>query len=394
MAKKSQKRSVRYEKDQLGCMWGLISIFDFRHGRPTWKLISDKRHGSKQAVGTGISRNKFKSLSNLDENFKTLTKMIQDDNESSKAIVAVDACKPSVKKLMEEEMSGKQDMKKERSERSNDVVETRQSDSSQSRKDHKRSKTTRKKSRDMDNHNLNAFENSESGCSCNQNREQKPRSNVGMDEIIEEVCCQIHQKYINDANHDVNGETPAKPNCKHSDFEEKLCVAIKEFTNHKFTDGKQLAEDQKIHHFKELLDALEVLSSDEELRLKLLQDPNSLLAKQVQKLKDAQIEKDEECVSFAESKLSEQKLGDVKQSEELVNRKRRYFFSRKVKPQERNPSKENEDSEASKMIVILKPGPPALQNSEIEDSTTPESHNIVRNRGPSEELVPTFFFRK
>lgn len=51
MAKKSQRRSVRYEKDHLGCMWGLINIFDFRHGRPTWKLISDRRHGSKQAVG-------------------------------------------------------------------------------------------------------------------------------------------------------------------------------------------------------------------------------------------------------------------------------------------------------------------------------------------------------
>ncbi|KAM1140720.1 hypothetical protein EV1_040371 [Malus domestica] len=377
MAKKSQKRSVRYEKDQLGCMWGLISIFDFRHGRPTWKLISDKRHGSKLAVGTGISRNKFESLSNLDENFQGTL----DDNESSKAMVAVDACKPSVKKLMEEDMSSEQDMKKEIS---NDAVETRRSDSSQSRKDHKRAKKTRKKSHDVDNHNLNAFENSESGCSCNQNLEQKPRSNVGMDEIIEEVWCQIHQKYINGVNHDVNGEAPAKPNYKHSDFEEKLCVAIKEFTNHKFTDGKQLTEDQKIHHFKELLDALEVLSSDEELLLKLLQDPNSLLAKQVQMLQDAQIEKDEECVSFAESKLAEQKLGDVKQSEELVNRKRRYFFRRKVKPQERNPSKENENSEASKMIVILKPGPPALQNSEIEDGTTPESHNNVRNKGPSE----------
>lgn len=51
MAKRSQKRAVRYEKDQSGCMWGLISIFDFRHGRTTRKLIADRRHGGKHAIG-------------------------------------------------------------------------------------------------------------------------------------------------------------------------------------------------------------------------------------------------------------------------------------------------------------------------------------------------------
>ncbi|BBN70298.1 Protein of unknown function D [Prunus dulcis] len=353
MAKKSQKRSVRFEKDQLGCMSGFISIFDFRHGRPTWKLISDRRHGS-----TGLSRNQFEMLRNLDKNFQGTL----DGDVSTTAIVTADACKPSVKKLMEEEMSIEQDTKKEIS---NDEAETKQSDSSQIRKDNKKPKKTRKKSRDMDTHNLNASENSESVCSCNQNPEQKTRSNFGIDEIREEVRCQIHQKYINCANHDVNGEAPAKSNYKHSDFEE-LCVAIKEFMNQKFTDGKHLTEDQKIHHFRELMDALEVLSSDEELFLKLLRDPNSLLAKYVQNLQDAQIEKDEESQSFAESKLSEQKLGDLKQPEELVIRKHRYFFRRKIKPQERNPTKANENSEASKRIVILKPGPPGLRNLKLK----------------------------
>lgn len=43
---------MRYEKDQSGCMWGLISMFDFRHGRSTTrKLIADRRHGSKHALG-------------------------------------------------------------------------------------------------------------------------------------------------------------------------------------------------------------------------------------------------------------------------------------------------------------------------------------------------------
>lgn len=47
MAKRSQKCSVQYEKDQSGCMWSLISIFDIRHGRSARKLLPDRRHGSK-----------------------------------------------------------------------------------------------------------------------------------------------------------------------------------------------------------------------------------------------------------------------------------------------------------------------------------------------------------
>lgn len=51
MAKKSLRRPVRYEKDQSGCMWGLISIFDFRQGRSTRRLLSDRKLGSRHAVG-------------------------------------------------------------------------------------------------------------------------------------------------------------------------------------------------------------------------------------------------------------------------------------------------------------------------------------------------------
>ncbi|PQQ02773.1 uncharacterized protein Pyn_02974 [Prunus yedoensis var. nudiflora] len=143
-------------------------------------------------------------------------------------------------------------------------------------------------------------------------------------------------------------------------------MAIKEFMNQKFPDGKHLTEDQKIHHYRELMDALEVISSDEELFLKLLRDTNSLLPKYVQNLQDAQIEKDEESKSFAESK-------------------------RKIKPQEKNPMKANEKSEASKRIVILKPGPPGLRNSETENSPSPESHYIARNKGTTERVGSQFF---
>lgn len=57
MAKKSQRRPVRYERDKSGCMWGFISMLDFRHGHSTRKLIADKRRSSKHAVGKNCAFN-------------------------------------------------------------------------------------------------------------------------------------------------------------------------------------------------------------------------------------------------------------------------------------------------------------------------------------------------
>ena len=51
MAKRSQRRPIRYEKDHMGCMWAFISIFDFRHGRSTRKLLTDRRRPGRQVVG-------------------------------------------------------------------------------------------------------------------------------------------------------------------------------------------------------------------------------------------------------------------------------------------------------------------------------------------------------
>lgn len=53
MTKPSQRRAVRH--DQAGCMWGLISILDFRHGtRPTRKLLAARRRGSRQTLGENL----------------------------------------------------------------------------------------------------------------------------------------------------------------------------------------------------------------------------------------------------------------------------------------------------------------------------------------------------
>jgi len=47
MAKKTQRRAAaRQEREQLGCMWGFMNMFSFRHGPLAHKLLLDQKHGN------------------------------------------------------------------------------------------------------------------------------------------------------------------------------------------------------------------------------------------------------------------------------------------------------------------------------------------------------------
>ncbi|KAK2650291.1 hypothetical protein Ddye_017780 [Dipteronia dyeriana] len=422
MAKGSQRRPVRYEKDQLGCMWGLISIFDFRYGRSTQRLLSDRRHESKHANGAGNRRNKPALLTfneNCQEVLSAYTNpfmflllffellgitaavnclliicivfyVFQDGEESRTA--AANAGKPSVKKLIEEEMISEQDSRRE----INDIeVEPKDSDSEQGshkKKTRKRLKRNRKKSCDST-HDLDSPGNLKSEQPGHQNSEYEFMSSLDIDNIMEEFCLHIRQKSIDYVKHDQPGELHVQSNLKNPDFEEKLKEAIKLLTSQKLVKGKHFAEDGEFHPSKELMDALQILGSDRELFVKHLQDPNSPLVKSIQNFPDEQLEKDKDSKSLAETNLLDRELGNPRQSDELVNRKQRKFLRRKVKSQGKSPSNEDKTSQASNRIVILKPGPAGMQNQETAGSVglSPESHYIIRNKGTSERYGSHFF---
>ncbi|KAB1214377.1 Protein TRM32 [Morella rubra] len=385
MGKRSQRRPVRYEKDQSGCMWGLISLFDFRQGRSTKRLLSDRKPGGSHAAGAGYSRNKFELLTDLDENHQgTLN-----GYGSTTAAVTADAGKPSVKKLIEEEMFSEQNLKKENSDAEVEQKSSKSGHESSIKTESKRTKKSRKKSHDMDNHELDAAKNLEFGCSCNQNAETQSIGNIRIDEIIEEFSQWIHQKSLGSTKHDLDDEVQMQSNQKHSELD-RLREAIKELINHKCINSKHLKENGNICHPKELTCALEILSSDEELLQKLIKDPNSPLAKYALNFQDTRIEKGDE----PNTHLSELELGSLEQSGELVNQKhQRSFFRRKVRAQEKTPLKQNENSEASNRIVILKPGPPGLRNSRSESSfgSAPKPHYIVGDKGPAGRVGTNFF---
>ncbi|EEF50533.1 conserved hypothetical protein [Ricinus communis] len=155
--------------------------------------------------------------------------------------------------------------------------------------------------------------------------------------------------------------------------------------------GKHGAVDEDIHPSKELKDAIKILSSDEELSMKLLQGPKSLMVKYIENLWNAQVEKDEVSKPLVGSNLSEQEIRDLKQTDEVVHSKQRKFFRRKAKSLEKTPS--NKATQASNKIVILKPGPALLEKPETEGSIgpAPESQPFIRYKGPDERVGSYFF---
>ncbi|XP_062074335.1 uncharacterized protein LOC133778425 isoform X2 [Humulus lupulus] len=96
--------------------------------------------------------------------------------------------------------------------------------------------------------------------------------------------------------------------------------------NQKFIEGKYLNRDGINQQSNQLLDALEILNSNKNLFTKLLQDPNSLLVKHIQELRDCQ-EQQQQTKSSSQNSTT------------------------------------CDDPQSSDTIVVLKPGSTSLQDS-------------------------------
>ncbi|KAL5143811.1 Protein TRM32 [Glycine soja] len=377
MAKRSQRFPVNYEKDQSGCMWGFISIFDFRHARFTRKLIADRRHGSKHAVAAALTKNKFEVLSNLDEEYEGNIDRV----ESKRLIPATDADKLSVKKLIEEEMIIDQDEIKDQGNADVESKQSRLGHEDPPKKESKRKKKSRKKSRDMDSHDLNSAATLKSEFSHKQHSRQQSKDNLDLDKIMNDFC---HVEAACSMMNDNDGKIDAQSNQKHA-ISENLANAIHEFANQMRLNGKDLPEDGQFLSSRELMEALQVISSDKQLFLKLLQDPNSHLLKYIQELESAQGRGGKECSSVVSSNCSEQEFVNLKETREISNRKHRNFFRKRVKSQPKDSTNENGKTEFSNRIVILKPALTGMQISESGNNlaSSLDSHDIAQYRNPS-----------
>ncbi|KAK6935400.1 protein of unknown function DUF4378 [Dillenia turbinata] len=268
------------------CLSGLIGIFDFRQGHSSRKLLSDGRHTNRHETGIGSSTSKLNMLTESDEKHQGVNNVMKANSSWSLKLFqdgldnkmqSRDDNVKSVKKLMEQEISTRQRSGK-------------QIPSAKDGHKHEPSENCKKEGKaacEM------AVHDSKVSISVGH---QQPFDATLLETSNEVDCASIRVE-------DFKNETPQrerdstcaeKPKChlKHSQLDEidMQLVQRSETTKglcwRKFHSGNGIT-----HHSKQFLDAVEILSSNEELFVKLMQQPNSVLARHIQNFRDFQAAK-------------------------------------------------------------------------------------------------------
>ncbi|KAK9757944.1 hypothetical protein RND81_01G195800 [Saponaria officinalis] len=356
MAKKSKKRPGRHEKDQAGCMWSLLNIFDSRPVRSSQKLILDRKRSSKRLDGAAYSNIKLESLGDSCRICRESNEILQ--NES----LTTNSSKVSVKALMDEEMCGEQD-KGEHGSIGSEVAKPTNGDDKGSVKKNGRS-TRSKMSLDLE---TDGFTVAGDVVERPNHRKHKSLTSVDVNEMVEELCGQIQQKDVRNSKRIEDGELAVKSVGGSSVVENQLAEAAKVLLKH-FADGNSGTKERKIQPSKEVMDALEILNANKELFVKLLRDPKSPLVKHIQSLQDIKVE-DGKFKPLTESDLLEQ---------DIVAAKQHNFFWRRFKGQERNSPQKKDTSVDLSTIVVLQPGAPeSLMSSGDKDQPEKASSSFT-----------------
>ncbi|GMJ00326.1 hypothetical protein HRI_003701800 [Hibiscus trionum] len=276
----SPKSPAICEKYKSGCAWGLIHFFDFRQAHSPGKLISDTKRSNRQAKGDGYKRNKPSLLSN-EEKPQYIDDAVDDKN------VAVNSRMREVKNIVKEEMSVKHQTRKEKAngELQNQQVHPKLVGHS---KEHRKASRSSKKPCRF------------SGCGCDAVLEgcKQPSDQKMAEKSSNNNLASVTEASYNDENTTNGGDLRCKNigGRKHDHQGEinvrvEMSEAVEAFVNQKLTDGESLCRNEVANRSNEFIDALEVLNSNKELFMKLLQDPNSLLVKHIQDLRDSQAKK-------------------------------------------------------------------------------------------------------
>ncbi|XAR63054.1 hypothetical protein NMG60_11022857 [Bertholletia excelsa] len=328
MAKILKRNSLQDDEDQAGCMGGFISIFDFRPGRSTHKLLSDRRCTGREGVGAGHSRPKL-LLTNSNGN--SPEKYVSEERDN------LIAAKTSVKELMEEEMTSEQDQKRQMS--SADIGAKVSLIECSRRHIKQNGKQTRKTSKSSDTH----FEFDAAENTCHQHSEENNSKFIDMEVVMNELYQQLYQKH---------------PEKAYSVFDDELIKKIKVFVDQ---TSKHVGENGKDNHLGDV-EAFQTFSSKKELILNVLKDKNSLLVKHIEDLMDGQLDGVQSSKLLEKFDWLDGEVNKSKPSKSVACRQHR-FFKRRSKSQEKILLKEDENFQNSNRIVILKPGPASLQIS-------------------------------
>lgn len=316
MAKKSYKQ--RTEKVQVGCMSGLIRMFDFRRGQ---KYLSD---GSRR-IDT------YSAIKGL-KGSEDFHRIMAADNDRDHGVQAISAGRTSIKELMEEEMaSGTQPLK-----------QTQRN-------------TFGVLSNDMKS--VNLPEGSEIDLNLAASLMEIYRSHNGSQNSNDSAESGNFSSLIDQES---NADAGAHPNRIPCIIQKALEDVAEAVISHQSANAEYITKNSGEARSKELVDALQLLSSNKELFLMLLRDPSSRLLQCLQNL----------YKSLGGSKLEpEDGIEQSEDSPRKVQRKNNSFL-KEDKLVIRKPSQLNDISRGHSTIVILKPSPARSQSSLISSSLT------------------------
>ncbi|KAL6903345.1 hypothetical protein ACP4OV_004158 [Aristida adscensionis] len=311
MAKKNYKQRCKSEKDHMGCMSGLIHLLDFRRGP---KLISDGRVKSDPKVSETIDGN------------------ISADNDKDSRVGSIFAGRASIKTLMEEEMAS----------------------STQPLKQGQRSVAGI------------SYEDFDLNLAASL-MEIYRNHNEGW-----EISNSVESGHSYNLIDKDNNTDPAEyPNQLPSSIQKALEDVAEAVIKHQSANTKYIIRSGEARS-KEFLDALQLLSSDKELFLMLMQDRSSRLLECLQNLYTLLGSTKLECEGYDEETELEGVRNGLEQSVNSPSKmqKKPNSFLKEDKLVTRKPPKLNDNSRGLSRIVILKPNPGRNQSSLISRSVT------------------------
>ncbi|KAM6556725.1 hypothetical protein CsatB_003744 [Cannabis sativa] len=291
---------VSDKNNHSGCMWSLYSLFEFRQGNSRRKMISDKKLFKREGFDDGNAK-QHDLHTRFDE--KCPGRAVEDRNENFVS--------PKENKLRREETEKQIHNKYMHS--TSELGHLARNHAKANRTDqghchvptHGRADSAKQKQPPHKNPVAKTVDKVESGKGIGKKAHLKKRRGCGcknVDFVKYDELNKVNPKLL-----------------KANDVAEAI-------VNQKFIEGKYLNRDGINQQSNQLLDALEILNSNKDLFTKLLQDPNSLLVKHIQELRDCQ----------------EQKQQTKSSSKNLT---------------------QCDDPQSSDTIVVLRPGSTSLQDS-------------------------------
>ncbi|CAO2036088.1 unnamed protein product [Urochloa humidicola] len=332
MAKKSYKQHSKSEKIQVGCMSGLVRMLDFRRSP---KLLSD-----------GRAKREPKGFEGVRENLSA----------NDHRVELIFAGRASIKTLMEEEMAS----------------------STQPLKQAQRNVTG----------------------ICSEDIDLKLAASLMEIYISRTVAQEISnsvQSGHNSISNDKEDSTDPPDQLYHipSSIQRALEDVAEAVIRHQSANQKHITSNGEARS-KEFVDALQLLSSNKELFLMLMQDPSSRLLECLQNLYTSLGSAKLECDEETELQGMTNNLEQCVTSPSKMQRRHNSFLKEDKLVMRKQP-KLNDSSRGLSRIVILKPSPARSHSSLISSSATSSplsNHDNLQVQGASDKPDRQFSLRE